>query len=221
MAEELYGNELVVLHEQCITNTTCSELESYNVNADEVAAQLSERTDSTSDSEPDIPVLKYNRQLPVGHLNCDVMPWDNLCESLQTVFPPDENYTYVIESFQSTPQECFDGAPPFSFSCQVRINVTNQDEALEWLGKMQEHSLTTYRITRTFKAGCSRVLYKTERHCQHFRKTLTPKQNAASAMAKSKNSKKPLSGELRNKKTQCSSKLTLTIQIPTKKQKIA
>ena len=111
MAEELYGNKLMMLHEQCITNITCSELESYNVNA-EATAQLSERTDSTSDSEPDIPVLKYNRR-------------DNLCEPLQTVFPPDEKHTYVIGSFQSTPQECFDGAPPFSFSCQVRINVTN------------------------------------------------------------------------------------------------
>ena len=51
MAEELYGNELMVLHEQCITNTTCSELESYNVNADEVAAQLSERTDKKPENK--------------------------------------------------------------------------------------------------------------------------------------------------------------------------
>jgi len=213
VVKELNSNKLVI-PEQNITDP-----DSCNVNVDEVAVEL---VDSSCDSEPDIPVLKYS-YLPDNHLNCDVtevLAWENLCEALQTVFPPDEKYTYVIELFQGTPRECFDGAPPFSFSCKIRINLTDQAEALEWLDKMQEHSLTTYRITRTFKAGGSRVLYKTERHCQHFRKILTPKQKAASAMTKSKKAKKPLTGESRNKKTQCSSRLTLTIQIPTKKQRI-
>ena len=225
MVKELHTNKLIVIPEQSnLVKVNDSDIESItlesNIKTGEATDQVDMLTDSTGDSEPDSP-LRKPIHLPDSDPNCDVLAWENLCESLQTVFPPNEKYTYVIELFQPVPQECFDGAPPFNFSCQIRINISDQVEALEWLDRMQAHSLTTYRVTRTFKAGCSRVLYKTERHCQHFRKKLTPKQIAASAMTKCKKAKRPLTGELRNKKTQCSSKFTLTVQIPTKKQRMA
>ena len=208
MAKELRSNKLMLNLAQCSTHNNLVEvndsdievienigLENCNVSCKVADDHLAVLTDSNVDSEPDIPLQKCY-DLPDSSLNCGVLPWENLCESLQTVFPPHQRYTYVVESFQRSPQECFDGAPSISFSCRVRINLTNETEALEWLAKMQDHSLTTYRVTRTFKAGCSRVLYKTERHCQHFRKKLTPKQTAASAMTKSKKAKRPLTGEL-------------------------
>ena len=53
---------------------------------------------------------------------------------------------------------------------------------------------------------------------QHIRKTLTEKQVAKGAVAKAKKARKPLTRMVRKKKTQCSSHLTLTVQLPTKKQ---
>ena len=123
---------------------------------------------------------------------------------------------HVIESYQSKELETFPGAPGFAFETQVRINLKNEGEATEWLDKMQQHSHVTYRVTRTNKSGQCRVLCKLERHCQHFRKSLTEKQIAKAALAKSKKAKKPLTGMIRDKKTQCPSKLVLTVQIPTK-----
>lgn len=113
----------------------------------------------------------------------------------------------------------FPGAPVFAFDCQVRINLKNENEAAEWLEKMQEHSAVTYRITRTKKLSLCRVAYKTERHCQHMRKQLTPKQESKAALAKSAKERKPLTGVLRDKKTACPSRLILTVQIPTRKQR--
>ena len=143
--------------------------------------------------------------------------WDSINSDLQAIFPPDEKYTYIVEAYQSNVCETFPGAPTSAFYCQVRINLTNE-EATEWLKKMQMHSCVTYRVTRTNKVNLRRVAYKTERHCQHYRKQLTTKQAAKAAKAKSVKSTKPLTGILRDKKTQCPSHLILTIQIPTKKQ---
>ena len=58
-------------------------------------------------------------------------------------------------------------------------------------------------------------------HCQHFKKALTTKQKDKAALAKSKKARKPFTMQVRNKKTQCPSRLTLTGQIPTKKQLLA
>jgi hypothetical protein len=55
-------------------------------------------------------------------------------------------------------------------------------------------------------------------HCQHYRKPLTNKQKQEGANVKSKKSKCPITYLNRDKKTQCSLKLTLVVQIPTKKQ---
>ncbi len=103
----------------------------------------------------------------------------------------------------------------------MRINLRNEEEATEWLQNMQQHSLTTYRVTRTSKPGLRRVLYKSERHCQHFRKKLSEKQTVKSALAQSKKARRPLTAMVRDKKTQCPSNLILTVQVPTKKQRLA
>ena len=89
---------------------------------------------------------------------------------MQAVFPTDDKYTYVVESYQSKELETFPGAPGFAFESQVRINI---EEANVWLDKMQQHSHVTYRVTITKKTGQCRVLCKLEQHCQHFRKSLT------------------------------------------------
>ena len=67
---------------------------------------------------------------------------------MQAVFPTDDKYTYVVESYQSKELETFPGAPGFAFESQVRINI---EEANVWLDKMQQHSHVTYRVTITKK----------------------------------------------------------------------
>ena len=150
----------------------------------------------------------------------NVKNWDSLNPDLQAVFPPDEKFSYVVENYESKPCETFPGAPPFAFNCQVRINVRNEEEATEWLAKMQQHSSITYCVTRTTKLQHCRVAYKTERHCQHFRKQMTKKQVITGSRANSKKTSKPLVGKQRNKKMYCPSHLVLTVQIPTKNSNV-
>ena len=111
----------------------------------------------------------------------------------------------------------FEGAPSHSFHSVIRMNVSSEAEAREWLEEMMAHTLTTYRITRTFKPGLKRVKCKLEMHCQHHKKALTPVQKKQSALAKSKKSRYPLTHTNRDKK-KCPAKLKLVVQIPTKKQ---
>lgn len=84
---------------------------------------------------------------------------------------------------------------------------------------MMEHSFCTYRITRTSKKPAMKwVAYKIEMHCQHIRKGLSIKDKEKSALSQSKKARKPFTLHVRDKKTQCPSRLTLTGKALTKKQ---
>ena len=107
------------------------------------------------------------------------------------------------------------------FSATIRINLANEDDAKQWMEKMSNHSLCTYRTTKTVKTNNKRVKCKLYfvKHCQHFAKKLSQKQKEKSALSRAKRKvKAPLSSQLRNKKTNCPSSFTLTVQIPTKAQ---
>ena len=88
-----------------------------------------------------------------------------------------------------------------AFVSRVLFNVLNECAATEWLKAFENHTKTTYRVTRGSKFKGKRILYKTERHCQHKRKE----------------SKKPSKCtdkeclKLRDKKTNCPSHLTLKL----------
>ena len=144
-----------------------------------------------------------------------VLSWKDV--PLQTVLHNDSKYTYVID-FQSKMSEKFERVLINCFEAVIRINLTSEEEAKQWIQDMMAHSLTTYQITRTTTPGLKRVQYKIEMHCQHYRKPLTSKQKQGGANVKSKKSKCPITYLNRDKKTQCSSKLSLVVQIPTKKQ---
>ena len=70
------------------------------------------------------------------------------------------------------------------FEAEIRINVTNEEEAKQWIHDMMAHSLTTYRITRTTSPGLKQVQCKIEMHCQHYSKPLTKKQKQVGATVK-------------------------------------
>ena len=148
--------------------------------------------------------------------NYKACSWNELESSLQSVFPEDQFYTYVIEKYTESEQESFIGAPDYAFEVQVRVNISDEIEAKDWVSKMFSYSGCTYRHTRgvSNKVKGKRVIYKAYMHCQHQRKALTPKQEEK---PKKCLRKQPLLEGLRNKKTSCPSKLKLVVTIPTKK----
>ena len=139
--------------------------------------------------------------------------WDNLPDALQSVMPTDEMYTYIVEEFNELPKEEY---PDLRFTATIRINLNNDEEAKEWIGKMCDHSKCTYRVTRTYKPSLKRILWRTDMHCQHQRKPLSIKQSAAKAVCKK--NPNPLMEDVQQKKTGCPSSLVLKIKNPTKKE---
>jgi len=149
-----------------------------------------------------------------------VWSWDQLQSSLQTVFPNDKQYSYVVESYKELPCEEFTGTPAYAFEAQVCINIGNESDAKQWLSKVYSHSKCTFRHTRGIgnKTKGKRILHKAYLHCQHQCKALILKQTE---QPKKKLLKHPLLQNLRNKKTSCHSTIKLTVNIPTKKDKRA
>ena len=109
---------------------------------------------------------------------------------LSDVLPP--SYTYIFHNLSLSSNETF-------VSC-VTINILDECGVKTWLDEFHNHNNTTYRVTRGSRFQGKRVLYKTERHCQHKRKE---------SNGKSKSEKKCL--KLRNKKTNCPSTLILKL----------
>ena len=120
---------------------------------------------------------------------------EQLPPPLFNVFP--ESYSYILQMFSdhdnSTPSN-------HAFSATVLVNVTSEIEGNKWIKDLEDHTATTYRVTRGNRVKGCRLIYKTDRHYQHKRKKATYKKTSAT--------NHPL---LRDKKTQCSSKLTLKL----------
>ncbi len=141
--------------------------------------------------------------------------WNKLPSTVQRVLPPDDHYSYVVHSYQEIDEPTHDSA---HFMTTVRINLTGEEDAKQFMERMSQHSTCTYRTTKTVKTCKKRVKCKFVKHCQHFAKKLSPKQAEKAALAKAKKAKAPLTTQLRNKKTNCPSSFTLVVQIPTKSQ---
>ena len=172
----------------------------------------------SSPDQPATPVISNDEQnvVPSNSIVNKVVSWDELPCFLQSVIPPDDEYSYVIEECNKLPAEGFSGAPSNRFVATMRINLNNGEQAKHWVDKMCNHSKCTYRITRTYKPSLKRIMWRADMHCQHQRKPLSTKQLAAKALSKKKTNS--LMGELREKKTQCPSSFVLKVQNPTKKE---
>ncbi len=48
-----------------------------------------------------------------------VLPWEDLCASLQSVLPNGKSLTYVVTSFTQAPTYTFSGAPSHAFEATV------------------------------------------------------------------------------------------------------
>eukprot|EP00057_Strongylocentrotus_purpuratus_P015305 XP_011669779.1 PREDICTED: uncharacterized protein LOC100891206 isoform X1 [Strongylocentrotus purpuratus] len=70
----------------------------------------------------------------------------------------------------------------------LRLAVSTEEGAKEWLESMQKSSLATFRVERTYPTSVERVLYKTEFRCQHNTK---PRSTTADQRKGSKNTNCP------------------------------
>ena len=121
-----------------------------------------------------------------------------LPKDLQSIIP--SQYSYFLESFELLPKRNFLGAPLQCFKATFYVNVDSEAKARQWLAEFEQVSQSTYRILGGSKTTGSIIIYKTVRHCQHYRKYF-PKD------------KTPKRGEdsLRQKKTDCPSRLTICV----------
>ena len=75
--------------------------------------------------------------------------------------------THVVEAYQEIADATGGEMSSSQFSATIRINLTERDEAIEWMTKMTEHSKVTYRTTKTVKPSLKRVKCKFVKHFQH------------------------------------------------------
>ena len=117
---------------------------------------------------------------------------------LQSLLPSD--YSYHLEVYEDMPKGDFLGAPAECFRAKFYIKLETEEAACNWIADFQRTTQTTYRILKGSKTTGSLVCFKTVRHCQHYRKYFplgqVPKKGDIS---------------LRQKKTDCPSRLTLRV----------
>uniref|UniRef100_A0A1X7VXB9 Uncharacterized protein n=1 Tax=Amphimedon queenslandica TaxID=400682 RepID=A0A1X7VXB9_AMPQE len=149
--------------------------------------------------------------------------WKDLKPELKCVLPQNSEgselcekyeFTYLIESYRTLPQHKFCGAPVANFETRIRVNMDNEEQAKSWVDSLSKKTKCTYRVSRTYKPSLKRVMYKIDLHCQHFRKPLTRKQQQMRSQKKTRPS--TLLSGVHCKKTNCPSKLSITIQKPPK-----
>ena len=88
---------------------------------------------------------------------------------LMDVFPT--SYKYMFKSFEP---KASNNVPSFCAVVQIS-SVRTEEQATQWIKDLESHTSTTYRITRGNQCKGKRIIYKTDRHCQHMRKKLSKK----------------------------------------------
>ena len=122
----------------------------------------------------------------------------NFPPDLQSLLPSD--YSYHLELYEDMPKSNFLGAPAECFRAKFYIKLETEEAACNWIADFQQTTQTTYRILKGSKTAGSLIHFKTLRHCQYYCKYFPPGQV-------------PKKGEmsLRQKKTDCPSRLTLRV----------
>ena len=109
-----------------------------------------------------------------------------------------EGYSYRVKTYENKKPEIFCGATKLAFDATIFCNIFSEQEVMKWLRMFQDKSFCTYQVTRGTKTTGFIFVYKTVRHCQHFRKYVSRQ-----GMKNTKSN--------RQKKTQCPSTLTIKI----------
>ena len=168
----------------------------------------------TSDTEKLVNEIDFE-----DNLNC-MVTWDKLNNKMKAILPCTSRngstiYTYVIEKYEDLTQEAFSGAAEECFNAEFRVNLCSEEDFNHWLAAFSESSQCTYRKTRTYNPSLKRVLFKLDMHCHHYRKQLTAKQ--LSAKSKKPIAKQTIVSGLRDKKTNCPSRISVTLFVTNNK----
>ena len=76
-----------------------------------------------------------------------------------------EKYSYIFETFQPITT-----STEVAFSATLNVNLTTLEEAMKWISALESHTSSTFRMTRGNRTTGARIIYKTDRHCQHKQK---------------------------------------------------
>ena len=74
--------------------------------------------------------------------------------------------TYIFQRLNHT-----QNSNNLAFSATIFINTASEEVATEWIKDLEAYTATTYRVTRGNRVKGCRILYKSDRHCKHKRKT--------------------------------------------------
>ncbi|XP_042243659.1 uncharacterized protein LOC121880493 isoform X2 [Homarus americanus] len=89
----------------------------------------------------------------------------DICDypNLKAVLPP--SYDYYVESYE----ECADHESEKRFNARFRIaqSEATRDTMRQWLEEFCSHSLTTYRIERTYPSETKWFIYRVDLRCHH------------------------------------------------------
>ena len=106
-------------------------------------------------------------------------------------------YDYLIECYTEHKPENFLGAEITNFTMCVWANVHCESEAVKWINDFEEVSKTTYRVSTGSQITGQRLLFKTVRHCHHYRKKRILSQLSKENKVKTKNFQKRSLQEIR------------------------
>ena len=111
---------------------------------------------------------------------------------LSSVLP--KGYTYIFQRLNYT-----QNSNNLAFSATIFINTASEAGATEWIKDLEAYTATTYRVTRGNRVKGCRILYKSDRHCQHKRKK------------SSKYKPEKTQSLQRDKKTECPAHFTIKV----------
>ena len=149
----------------------------------------------------------------------------DLPEHVKHILPP--SYTYKLNEYEDQEKEYFTGAPKEAFKVSFTIsNVTSAEQVKTWVSELASTSNIKYNTQGGYKRKGVKVLLSRWYICQCKRKNLTKKQQEARNLTVRKRQKKfgtnpqnissenrefHLLSTLRDKKTDCPSKMSIKL----------
>ncbi|XP_071550412.1 uncharacterized protein [Panulirus ornatus] len=89
----------------------------------------------------------------------------DICDfpSLKAVLPP--GYDYYIESYEDCKE--YEGEKRFNANFRIARSEATKDSMRRWIEEFCSHSLTTYRIERTYPSETKWFIYRVDLRCHH------------------------------------------------------
>ena len=123
-----------------------------------------------------------------------------------------QQYNYFVDSYCQHESESFLGAETSNFTLEAWTSANCETAAVQWIKHFEEVSKITNRITTGFRSKGLRFVFKTVRHCHHYRKQKPMSQMSTESKCKLK--KTTIHCSTRDKKSMCPSTLIVRVYPP-------